>query len=259
VLLSVSLLVSACAEPPAQLNIPFAAEFRGVAVECDAGNDVTLSDLRFYVFDVHLRDSAGKMQQLRLSNDDSWQRDGVALLDLEDGQYNCLNGTAAINDVLRGSIAAADYRGLTFTLGVPFERNHSDPLRAAAPLDDPAMHWHWRGGYKFLRAGLGTATDGFWLHLGSTGCEGTLQNITGCHAPNRVTVALENFVPGRDIVVVDLGELLTDAELADGTASDCSSGPAERHCETAFRALGLDHAGGAGRDEQRLFSSRSRQ
>jgi uncharacterized repeat protein (TIGR04052 family) len=259
VLLSVSLLVPACAEPPAQLNIPFAAEFRGVAVECDAGNDVTLSDLRFYVFDVHLRDSAGKMQQLRLSNDDSWQRDGVALLDLEDGQYNCLNGTAAINDVLRGSIAAADYRGLTFTLGVPFERNHSDPLRAAAPLDDPAMHWHWRGGYKFLRAGLGTATDGFWLHLGSTGCEGTLQNITGCHAPNRVTVELENFVPGRDIVVVDLGELLTDAELADGTASDCSSGPAERHCETAFRALGLDHAGGAGRDEQRLFSSRNRQ
>jgi uncharacterized repeat protein (TIGR04052 family) len=259
VLLSVSLLVPACAEPPAQLNIPFAAEFRGVAVECDAGNDVTLSDLRFYVFDVHLRDSAGKMQQLRLSNDDSWQRDGVALLDLEDGQHNCLNGTAAINDQLRGSIAAADYRGLTFTLGVPFERNHSDPLRAAAPLDDPAMHWHWRGGYKFLRAGLGTATDGFWLHLGSTGCEGTLQNITGCHAPNRVTVELENFVPGRDIVVVDLGELLTDAELADGTASDCSSGPAERHCETAFRALGLDHAGGAGRDEQRLFSSRSRQ
>lgn len=250
-----TLLPAACGKPSVQVQIPFMALFEGSPIGCGSG-DVELTDLRFYVYDLHLIDAAGNTQKFNLIADNGWQQAGLALLDLETGDGRCMNGTLELNDKLIGDIAAGDYRGLSFTLGVPFEQNHGDPLLAAPPLGDAAMHWHWRGGYKFLRAGFATVDDGFWIHLGSTGCEGTLQNISGCRAPNRVAVMLDDFVPGRDAVAVDLGELVTRSELEDGTATDCSSGPAEEHCVTAFQALGLDHTSGTTAGKQRLFSSR---
>ncbi|MDZ7643630.1 MAG: MbnP family protein [Woeseiaceae bacterium] len=63
-----------------------------------------------------------------------------------------------------------DYRTLRLTLGVPADLNHGDPLHAPAPLTQTPMHWHWRSGYKFLRAGVTRGADGYWLHLGSTRC-----------------------------------------------------------------------------------------
>jgi len=115
------------------------------------------------------------------------------------------------------------------------------------------MHWHWRGGYKFLRAGLKNDADSFWLHLGSTGCAGTIQNITGCNAPNRVAVRLENFRPG-DVVLLDLAALVDASSLDEGMPTDSSSGPAEKHCAAAFAALGLEHATGRPDGVQQLFS-----
>jgi uncharacterized repeat protein (TIGR04052 family) len=249
-------LLQACGEPATRVQIPFVAMFAGVPLDCTANGDLQLTDLRLYIHDVRLTNTSGREQQLRLDDDGIWQQPNLALLDLESGTAGCSNGTVDIHDVLAGMLARGEYRGLTFTLGVPFEQNHGDPLLAAAPLGDAAMHWHWRGGYKFLRAGWRTADDGFWLHLGSTGCVGTLQNITGCRSPNRVEIRLDDFVPGRDQVVIDLSELVAPAELADGTASDCSSGPAEGHCAVAFAAFGLDHASGATAGVQRVFSSR---
>jgi hypothetical protein len=115
------------------------------------------------------------------------------------------------------------------------------------------MHWHWRAGYKFLRTGISTADDGFWLHLGSTGCEGTVRNITACNSENRVHVVLTNFVLGRDAVVVDLAALTSGTNLDDALATDCSSGPAEAACAAPFLALGLDFPTGESAFEQKLF------
>lgn len=256
VIVLATLLPAACGKPPVHVQIPFMALFEGSPIACGSG-DVGLTDLRFYVYDLHLTDEAGNQQQLDLSADNGWQQAGLALLDLETGDGRCVNGTLELNHKLSGSIAAGDYRGLSFTLGVPFEQNHGDPLLAEPPLGDAAMHWHWRGGYKFLRAGFATVDDGFWIHLGSTGCEGTLQSISRCSSPNRVTVQLEDFVPGRDVVVVELDKMVSRPELEDGSPTDCSSGPAEEHCANAFQALGLDHASGMTHGVQRLFSSRA--
>ena len=121
------------------------------------------------------------------------------------------------------------------------------------------MHWHWRGGYKFLRAGVATDDDGFWLHLGSTGCEGTIQNITGCRAPNRVEVRLDEFVVGRDSVAIDIEALLAGADLADGIASDCASGPADTSCGAPFEALGLNIANPGAAGAQSVFRRRAGQ
>jgi hypothetical protein len=121
------------------------------------------------------------------------------------------------------------------------------------------MHWHWRAGYKFLRAGIRTADDGFWIHLGSTGCEGTVRDITGCRFPNRVDILLPEFLPGEDTVVVDLAALLVETDLLDAEATDCSSGPAEQSCKAPFRALGLDFETGSAPDTQDVFRRRAGQ
>jgi len=252
-----TLLPAACGKPPVQVQVPFMAVYEGAPIECRGDGGTELNDLRFYVYDVYLTDASGAARKIELTADNAWQQPNLALLDLENGDGRCLNGTQEMNDRLIGNITAGDYRGLSFTLGVAFEKNHADPLLAAAPLGDADMHWHWRGGYKFLRAGFVTADDGFWIHVGSTGCEGTLQNISGCRAPNRVTVRLDDFVPGRDVVLVELDVLVAAPALDDGLATDCSSGPAEENCVAAFQALGLDHASGSTTGVQRLFSSRA--
>lgn len=251
---------SGCSGPEKQLRIPFVTQFDGQEIECAPSQAVlSLSDLRFFVSSVRAIRDDGVAVDLVLQPDGQWQQADLALLDFEDGTGACDNGTPATNAVLVGALPGGSYRGLEFTIGVPFDLNHGDPLLAAAPLDDTAMHWHWRAGYKFMRAGVRTGDDSFWIHLGSTGCEGTVQNITGCRFPNRVQVLLPEFVPGDDIVVVDLAALLRETDLLDTHATDCSSGPAEQSCEAPFRALGLDFASGSILDTQNVFLRRAGQ
>ena len=249
--LSALILVS-CTAGKEAVQIGFDARFDGAGIRCDGDAAVRLSDLRFYVHDVELLDEAGRGVRVEL-DEGPWQQPGLAMVDLEDGLADCSNGTAATRAAVTGRVPPGAWSGLRFVVGVPFDRNHGDPLLAVAPLGDAAMHWHWRSGYKFLRAGLRTADDGFWLHLGSTGCEGTVGDITGCSSPNRVRVELEGFDPDRDVVVVDLARLADGTDLADGAATDCSSGPADSACGPPFAALGLDHRSGREAGLQTVF------
>ena len=257
-IMSCALAAAGCARPDTSLSIPFVAEYAGVPVRCAGDAGIQMTDLRFYVSGLRLRDETSSWRQVSLDDDDAWQRPDLALIDLEDGTGSCANGTSDTHTSITGRIEAGSWRGLEFTLGVPFTSNHGDPLGAAPPLGDAAMHWHWRGGYKFLRAGLRSENDSFWIHLGSTGCRGTIGNITSCDAPNRVTVRLDEFVPG-DAIVIDLAALVAGGALEDGIVTDCSSGPAETSCLASFRAVGLDHASGQAAGMQQLFSSRAPQ
>lgn len=249
------LLSSGCSEPYLGVKIPFQVSWGGDALVCEGG-DIRLNDLRFHVSEVQLVDAEGHATRLALHADIPWQQADVAMIDLESGAATCSGGTADTYPYLVGGVPPGDYRGLRFTIGVPFEQNHANPLLAAAPLDDPAMHWHWRSGYKFLRAGVQKGEDGFWIHVGSAGCEGTVGNITGCRFPNRITVQLDGYTPNADTIDVDLKSLFADIDLDDGLPGDCSSGPAEPTCNAPFAALGLDFDTGAAGDRQRVFSIR---
>jgi len=139
---------------------------------------------------------------------------------------------------------------------VPFSLNHANPMTAGPPLDDSDMHWHWRSGYKFLRAGVRTEKDGFWIHVGSTGCEGTVGHITSCRSPNRIQIELPEFTPGESAVAIDLAALAAGIDLDDGEPGDCSSGPAESSCVAPFGALGINHSTGEQAGTQSVFSVR---
>ena len=247
------LLCAGCTEPYLGVKIPFKATWGDTEISC-ADADVRLSDLRLYLSSVELLDRAGNAYSVDLHADIPWQQTDLALIDLENGRGPCTGGTADTYAYLVGGVPPGDYAGLRFTVGVPFDRNHANPLSAAAPLDDPAMHWHWRSGYKFVRAGVATADDGFWIHLGSAGCEGTVRNISGCKFPNRVVVELDRFVPNKDAIAIDLKALFDGIDLTDGVAGDCSSGPSEPSCVEPFAALGLDFTRGDQIGRQRVFS-----
>ena len=249
------MLCAACSHPDLPVRIPFTATWQGDDITC-ASDGPALSDLRFYVNNVQLVDADGRARDIRYATEFPWQNDAVALIDLEDSTGACQNGTRETHDTIIGAIPRADYRGLRFTVGVPFNLNHANPLTAAVPLDDPDMHWHWRSGYKFLRAGVRTENDGFWIHAGSAGCEGTVGNITDCRFPNRIHVELLNFVPGEHGVAIDLAALVAGTDLSDGTATDCSSGPAETSCRAPFATLGIDFETGEQTGPQRVFSAR---
>ncbi len=245
----------ACTQKQLPIEIDFTATWNGTPISCQS-ESMRLSDLRFYVSDLTIIDTEGVRNPLTVFDAAPWQQDGVAMLDLEDGEGGCENGTALMQSSIKGESAAASAAGLEMTIGVPFELNHANPLTARAPLDDSAMHWHWRSGYKFLRAGVENNSDGFWLHLGSTGCEGTVQNISGCKSPNRVRVVIENLPTGKTTVEIDLSTLFAGIDLGDGERGDCSSGPAEATCAGPFTALGLPRQNSEGAEQQVFKAAR---
>jgi len=230
--------LTACSPQHVPVVVEFSAAWDDQTITCNS-SDIGLTDLRFFVSNVVLIDSKGSEQELLLTPDDRWQQENVVLIDLENGEGACVNGTPEMNTMLSGTAKTGDFSAVRFTLGVPFGLNHANPLLAEAPLDDAAMHWHWRSGYKFLRAGVSTPSDGFWMHLGSTGCKGTVQNISECRSPNRVTVTVSDLAPEAHRIDLVLSELFYGINLNDGKPGECSSGPPESACTEPFDALGL--------------------
>ena len=254
-LVTILIVCAACSAKSVPVHIEFAPAWAGQSVQCGSA-ELSLTDLRFYVSNVALIDSRGNEHSVSLTPDERWQQQGVALIDLENGISTCSNGTPDIRASIQGTVSAGDFVGVKFTIGVPFEMNHANPLLAQPPLDDAAMHWHWRSGYKFLRAGVARDAASFWIHLGSTGCEGTIHNISGCNSPNRVEVELADFSVETDLIAVDLSELFRGINLENGTRNDCSSSPAELACAIPFAALGLSFDDTSEPQPQRVFQVR---
>lgn len=251
---SIVLLLSGCGPGTVPFELRFVATWGGQALDCAGGPPgIALNDLRFYVSELAVTGTDGTSILVELGENGRWQGAGVALVDLEDGSARCENGTPDTNAVIVGMLPRGEYQGLHFTLGVPFASNHQDPLLAPPPLDDTTMHWHWRSGYKFFRAGFDDAESRLSVHLGSAGCTGSVQAIENCTYPNRVSVDLP--FNGSGVITVDLRELAR-LDPAPGEALHCESGPASEICHALFPAFGLDPASGRPIAAQRLYALR---
>lgn len=256
-------------EGPLDVTLDFAALVDGQAFACGqsyagvgaSGTEITPVDFRFYVHDVALVDAQGVARTVELTDDGTWQRDGVALLDFENGTGPCVNGTAATNTQVRGTVAAGDYTGIRFTLGVPESLNHADQTTATAPLDLTALFWSWNAGYKFARLDhtSDAQPEGWFVHLGSTGCSPAgdpTVPATSCANAHRPVVSLDGFDWQTDAIAADYGALLADSDLTQNSAAKgCMSFPGDPECHAVMNNFGLDYEGSAS-PGQSFFSVR---
>ena len=266
------------------MDIQFVAEINGQPFACGhqyhsigrTQSTVMPSDFRMFVSDVQLLRADGSSVPLHLEQDGVWQHQSLALLDFENGQGPCKNGTAATNMRIRGSAPVGDYRGIEFTVGVPFAQNHQDPTTALAPLNTTAMFWNWQGGYKFIKfdtsstqtslsgehGGVRNAPTRFSVHLGSTVCTSsgkTQPPNNQCQNPNRIQVRLGRFDTKTQAVVVDMGLVLAQANVdvnAKGTSPGCMSFPNDADCPPIMQVLGLSYDGVKARTPQSFITAR---
>jgi len=244
---------------PQKVSIRFAAVAGSEEIACGKSvggigttkSTITPRDFRFYVHNVRMVDANGKEHPVELIQDNKWQLDNLALLDFEDGTGACRNGTPDRNAEVTGTVPAGiQYHGLRFTLGVPFEKNHTDLTNMPPPLNLTALAWVWNAGRKFARLDFSStgAPRGYAIHLGSTGCtpSDTQTTVpTNCSSPNRAEVSFDHFDPKTDVVLADLAALLRDSNVdeAGKMMSGCMSGPTTKACGPLFQHLGLAFPG----------------
>ena len=163
------------------VTIRFAAQVNGKPFACGTSyqgigttkSTITPRDFRLYIQSARLIDEQGQEVPLVLAEDNKWQGAGTTLLDFEDGTGPCANGTPDMNDSIVGDVPAGHkWRGVRFTVGVPFEVNHQELTSLPSPLNLTALNWVWNAGHKFMRIDFTSTgqTRGFFVHLGSTGC-----------------------------------------------------------------------------------------
>jgi len=216
---TVSLGLGACQPPETPVRLEF--EMRTTHAE-DAL-------MRFYLSDLAMIDAQGLAVPVRLHTN-QWQDDSTALVAL---------GGSKENRVVAGHVANGRYVAIEFLLGVPFQRNHGNPLAAAPPLNVPSMFWTWQSGYKFVRLDIGTDWS---FHLGSTGCiSASSVRPPGepCREPNAARIRLANDAPEARTIAVDLDALL--AQIDTVAADNCMAAYAESDaCRSLLANLGMD-------------------
>lgn len=237
------------------VTINFAAVVGDKAFDCKETYDgigttnskMSVTDFKIYVQDVRLVDKKGNETPVNLTNDGKFQTEKVAMLDFENGEGNCTNGTKELNTAIRGTVAKGKYSGVKFVIGVPTEVNHLDGTLQASPLNITRMMWSWQIGYKFARIDTKTTgrPNGYVLHLGSTNCETDTNGKTICKYNNRPEFLFPKFNLKKDVIKVDLKTLFADVNVdvnKEKTSAGCMSFPGDDDCVGIFKSLGLKFA-----------------
>ena len=210
---------------------------------------ILLQDFRIYVSEVRLVSSDGQEVPVRLTPDNQWQNDSVALLDFENATGNC-NGNASTNSAVKGVVPKGDYTGpdlrdrravlpepqgpdagrrpaelqrphLAVARGLQVHHHRPRNRRQAAAEDAPAEAATGMSGM------VGMNASGFSIHLGSTNCGAgspTTPPTSPCENPNRPTY------PAADI---------QSEVAARRTRPGCAAGEHGRHCKCAWIRVGL--------------------
>jgi uncharacterized repeat protein (TIGR04052 family) len=278
---------SAIAQQFQNVTLRFAAEFAGKPFDCSSTIEgvgatkvaVTPIDFRLYVSEIRLVRADGALVPLALDQDGKWQSKNLALLDFENASAGCVNGTPETRSVVTGQAPIGDYKGVRFTIGVPFEMNHQDPTLAASPLNLTSMFWTWQGGYKFIKIDFGVKgaqanrvkdmaggnhsspmkpmnggersaqpapSPAFAIHLGSTLCKSDSRTTppSGCTNPNRMEISFDTFDLARNVVVFDPAPVLVANNVevnTPETSPGCMSFLNDPECNTLMPRLGFDY------------------
>ncbi|MBC3766459.1 MbnP family copper-binding protein [Neptunicella marina] len=130
-----------------------------------------------------------------------------------------------------------DVTNIRFTVGVPFEENHANPLTQNSPLNMPVMFWSWQGGHKFLRLDLQNEQTAWAFHLGSTGCEAASQMRRpekACSKPNSIDIEIAN--PTSNQITVNIDALFNSMVLNNQTSCTFHHGQSDA-CESLINKV----------------------
>ncbi len=234
--------------------IPFAPYFGSEVVACGrnytgagtSGASFELRDLLLFVHDVQLVRANGERVPLSIVEDGKWQSNDTTLLDFGDGTGVC-PGDSDTNDRVIGTAPDhPDYVGIAFGVGLPPELNHLDGVKSPAPFNKPSLWWSWKEGYKFFQLTLKTEVhEDYYVHVGATECEGTVESGFTCNADHEMAVEVADFAPGIDGVRLNLAALLAEVDLnaeVDFESGDfvagCMSFNPDPECDPLFTKFG---------------------
>jgi len=211
-------------------KIEFKLLYQGKELSCSDFEKLNLSllDMRFFIHDLSFGNDSLDLI------DTEWQSSGVALLDFENTKRQCEQNNLSNNDSVQfsSSITTGKEGVLSFTVGLPNNLNHQNPVKAPSPLNRSDMHWQWLSGYKFLRLEYIKNQQLNRFHLGSMGCSGRIPNDVTCNTPNTLKVNLADFEMGYSIVQIHLDGLV-EVE-SEGL---CMGNPNDEACDLWIEAL----------------------
>jgi len=195
-----------------------------------------LNQVWFYLSELSINTSQG-WQALPLKGT-QWQQHNIALL----GQHCSQHGSRNWQIQLASPMPKHHTGELRFSLGLPWQKNHQNPLTAKGIFANSNMFWSWQQGYKFFRLDLRNEQQGIsWaFHLGATGCRSpsaVRAPQQACTQPNKPLITLTN-VDGDQTIALDLNRLLAKVTLAQD--SRCLSLPTQSSCARLLTNLGLN-------------------
>lgn len=235
-LMMIILSIVACSEREKHSSITFSPTLENQAFQCDKeyvlDNDQwKLSQFYFYISQVSLQDTQGNWQSHSLKNTPLQSRN-VALLgqscrDTQKGNWQLL---------FEEPLVLSDFKKIKFSLGIPFELNHLNPLTQESPLNDSTMFWVWQTGHKFIRLEMDSERDDWVFHLGSTGCKSPSvmrSPSKACLYPNLYSFEVE--ISETHPLIFDLSILTQGFSLS--SKASCQSEHENTYCQSIFNNL----------------------
>lgn len=240
------------------VSIEFSAQFGPDPFMCGAQypyvgtslSEVEPTDMRAFIYDIELLDALANPTELILDDSSEWQSKRVVLLDFEDGTGPCeATGTAGTNRFITGSIPTAEYSGIKFKIGLPFNMNHKLPEEQEPPMNEPTMYVGEAVGHAMFSYNMTTLgePDGYPVLIHSTGCSvEPFVGVTDCISENVLEVTLRNFDLATQTVVFDIKDLLANANVdknTNGTPNGCQSVPTDEDCRIVMDTYGFGALG----------------
>lgn len=201
----------------------------------------TINQFQFYVHDLQVKTSEGNWHLLELLPSPH-SLPHLALVGAD------CTSSASWQIPVKTNINIEQVDQIQFTLGVPFEQNHENPLTQPSPLNQSDMFWVWQTGHKFLRWEMSSPEYSWVYHLGSTGCSSPAPvraPTSECKNPNRSQIILEDF-DIKNPIKIDIGHFLENINLSDTLV--CKSSPDNADCAELLKRTGIN-------GKQRLFRS----
>lgn len=248
ILFSTLLFIGCSAENEDVEALHFSPNFSGVVLDCDSIFSVKnkkwrYQKLQMYITNVQLQNKKGDWISWPMTVT-NYQHSEVALI----GE-NCLDDQEQANWKIEFAAMPklTEMSKIRFTLGVPFELNHLNPLTQTSPLNESSMFWVWQTGHKFLRVELASADDNWLFHLGSTGCSAPSvmrAPAKPCKQPNQVLMELP-FNTITKSIDIDLAGLLKGVTVTKNNS--CQSAPDDKNCQQLLNNIGVN-------SQQQVFS-----